>query len=266
MSKILVIGETAIDSYIYVEVVKINPESPSLVVKPVSEKQTEGMAANVYNNLISLGISKGNLTTIFPYVDIVKKRLIDGSSGYTLIRIDEDDGIINRYKAQFKRVDFDDVIDEIKIVAISSYNKGYLTTDDIKYIGAECKKRGIKVFYDGKFILGDWSKDIFCVKINASEYKDQLKAGIKPEEWCENLIITRAAEGIEFKGKIYPTGKVSNPSVCGAGDCILAAFAYGFSRGWDFDKCIPFANKVGQISVSKPGTAVVTLQEVEELS
>lgn len=266
MSKILVIGETAIDSTVFVEVVKVSPEAPSLVVRPVGESQTEGMAANVYNNLVSLGISKSNILTIFPFVDIVKKRFIDKASGYTLIRVDEDDGIIKKYNAYFKRDEFNAIVNEVSIVIISSYNKGFLTTDDIKYISEECKKRKVKVFYDGKFILGDWSKDIFCVKINASEYNDQLDAGIKPNELCDNLVITRASDGIEFDGKIYPTGKVDRPSVCGAGDCVHSALAYGFYRGWDFDKCIPFANKVGLVAVRKQGTATVSLQEVEELT
>jgi bifunctional ADP-heptose synthase (sugar kinase/adenylyltransferase) len=266
MSKILVIGETCLDQNIYVETVKINPECPSLVVRPIGETQVEGMAANVYNNLVSLGISKSSILTIFPYVDIVKKRIIEKSSNYTLLRIDEDDGIIEKYKSQFKRADFDDVIEQVGIVVISSYNKNFLTIDDIKYISDECRKRNVKIFYDGKFILGGWSKDIYCVKINRAEYQDQLKAGIKPEDRCVNLITTRGADGTVFNGKTYPTGKVINPSPCGCGDCVLAALVYGFYKGWDFEKSIPFANKVGQVAASKPGTVTVSQQEVMDLA
>lgn len=265
MSKILVIGETSLDQYIYVETVKINPECPSLVVRPIGEHQSEGMAANVYNNLVSLGISKNSISTIFPFVDIVKKRIVEKASDYTLLRIDEDDNVISKYKAKFKREDFDSYIDQIDIVVISSYNKGFLSTDDIEYIANKCHERGIKTLYDGKFILGGWSRNLFCVKINSSEYNDQLKAGIKPEDFCQNLVVTRGAQGIEYKGVIYPTIKVEKPSVCGAGDVILASLTYGLSRGYSLEDSIRFANKAASVAVRKIGTATVSMKEIEEM-
>jgi len=264
MSKILVIGETCLDHYIFVEPVKICSEAPALVVKPVGEKQVEGMAANVYNNLISLGINRANIITIFPYVDIIKKRFVDKASGTLILRIDEDDGVVEKYKSQFKRADFDAVIDEARIVVISSYNKGFLTTEDIKYIGDKCAERNVKIFYDGKFILNDWARKIYCVKINNSEYKDQLKAGIKPEDFCQNLVRTDGQNGCEIMGKgiKIPVQHVDVQDVTGAGDVFISALVrYFYSYGEDLAKACEYGNKAARICVGKRGTAIVSEDE-----
>jgi D-beta-D-heptose 7-phosphate kinase/D-beta-D-heptose 1-phosphate adenosyltransferase len=265
MSKILVIGESAVDHYIFVEPVKICPEAPALVVRPVGEKMADGMAANVYNNLISLGISKSNVETIFPRVDIIKKRFVDKQSGVLLLRLDEDDGIINRYKAQFRREDFDELITNTNYVLISSYNKGFLTTEDIKYIADKSVERGIKVFYDGKFILNEWARNIYCVKINNSEYKDQIKAGIKPEDFCQNLIKTDGPNGCEITnlGIKIPTDLVDVQDVTGAGDSFISALVkYFCHKGENLIRACEYANRVAGVCVGKRGTYAVKEDEV----
>ena len=53
--KILVIGDSCIDKFIYCEINRICPEAPVPILKPLYETTNEGMAGNVVANLKSLG-------------------------------------------------------------------------------------------------------------------------------------------------------------------------------------------------------------------
>ncbi|MFQ5787987.1 MAG: bifunctional heptose 7-phosphate kinase/heptose 1-phosphate adenyltransferase, partial [Thermodesulfobacteriota bacterium] len=53
----MVIGDVMLDRYIFGTVSRISPEAPVPILKTVDEKFTLGGAANVANNLISLGAS-----------------------------------------------------------------------------------------------------------------------------------------------------------------------------------------------------------------
>ena len=54
--KVLVIGDVMIDAYIWGTVSRISPEAPVPVVLVEKEWEQLGLAANISNNLISLGV------------------------------------------------------------------------------------------------------------------------------------------------------------------------------------------------------------------
>ena len=53
--KILVVGDSCIDNFIYCDINRLCPEAPVPVLKPVKKSTNPGMASNVAANLESLG-------------------------------------------------------------------------------------------------------------------------------------------------------------------------------------------------------------------
>ena len=86
--KILVIGDSCIDEFIYCDIERICPEAPVPVLKPVKSQQNPGMAANVVINLESLGAEVDIATNTF---EIKKTRYVDIRSGQMVLRVDEND-------------------------------------------------------------------------------------------------------------------------------------------------------------------------------
>ena len=52
--KILIIGDSCTDKFIYGECKRICPEAPVPVFSPINSTKNDGMAKNVFNNLRSL--------------------------------------------------------------------------------------------------------------------------------------------------------------------------------------------------------------------
>ena len=60
--KVLLIGDSCIDQYVYGTCDRINPEAPVPILKYVRQEQVDGMALNVRNNLQSFGIEVHTIT------------------------------------------------------------------------------------------------------------------------------------------------------------------------------------------------------------
>ena len=60
--KVLLIGDSCIDQYVYGTCDRINPEAPVPILKYVRQEQVDGMAFNVRNNLQSFGIEVHTIT------------------------------------------------------------------------------------------------------------------------------------------------------------------------------------------------------------
>ena len=88
--KVLLIGETCEDSYIFGTVDRISPEAPVPVVKHEETVTVLGMSENVKRNLQSFGV---HVTHITNKKLIKKKRVLDSVSKQQLVRIDEDDHV-----------------------------------------------------------------------------------------------------------------------------------------------------------------------------
>ncbi len=96
------------------------------------------------------------------------------------------------------------------------------------------------------------------IKINEPEYK-QL------ENPPANTIATLGDKGAMFKGRIYPTEKVTVFDVVGAGDTFLAALSYFYLLLGTVEAAIPYANKAASIVVQHIGTYVLTDKDVEKI-
>lgn len=270
--KIIVIGERAIDHNVILRPLRLNPEQPnSVVTKPVGESVTGGMAENVYNNLRSLGLKESEICFITNKTAIVKKRFIEEMTGATMVRIDENDDVITKNHEYFDGDTFKDlrkIIENyktIKMVAISDYEKNFLDTYWLQQIFELCDKHGIKTIIDTRKKLNcDWSDKADFVKINSKEY---AALGAEASQYCRNLFVTLGSRGVQWvnQNKIYPTIPVVNPISCGAGDSFQSAFCYKYMICNDIEESLKFANKAAMVVVKKPGTATVSIKEIEEL-
>ena len=88
MKKVLIIGDSCLDKFVYCHISRICPEAPVPVLNPLYVKQNDGMAGNVFANLSSLGVSCEILTN---NEMIVKTRFVDNRSGQMVMRVDEND-------------------------------------------------------------------------------------------------------------------------------------------------------------------------------
>ena len=240
--KVLLIGDSCIDKYVYGDAKRLSPEAPVPVLDYVRTDTTEGMAFNVFHNLNAFGIETHLLTN---EEEIVKTRYIDEKSNQQILRVDNESKI-----APFDDVNLNDNYDAL---VISDYDKGFITQMQLfelasRFVGP--------VFIDTK--KNRIPENVF-VKINWSEYEKLLHFNL------DNLIITRSGEGAEYRGKLYPAEKVKVFDVVGAGDTFLAALTYGYLKYGRMEDAIPLANKAAAIAVSHTGTYVLKEEDVKTL-
>jgi len=253
--KILVVGDSCKDIFIYGKVKRLTPEAPVPVFNPTKEKSNDGMAKNVSNNIEALDV---NICTITNRNSIKKIRYVDDKSNQLVIRVDEHDycdridnillSMIQNnqcYISLSGTINFDAVI-------VSDYDKGFLHEDDIKWI---CENND-NVFVDTKKKLGSWIDDVDFLKINDLEYENN-RYFFEHNSIIDKTIITRGREGCLYKGDIYPTDDVPVKDISGAGDTFLAGLTTEYIKSKDIVQAIKFAQDCTKIVVQKHGVSTV---------
>ena len=242
--KILVIGDSCVDEFIYCDIERICPEAPVPVLKPIRSSINLGMASNVINNLESLGVEADIITNIS---EITKIRYIDTRSGQMVMRVDKNDECEKYHGDTYDAVDYDAII-------ISDYCKGFLTEDDIV---AWAERAKCPIFLDTKKQLGEWCKDIDYIKINEFEHKKNFERIPNYPKLINKLIITRGSKGCEYINKLYPVPKVPIKDVSGAGDTFLAGLVVEYLKENNIEQAIKFANKCATKVVQKRGVNII---------
>ena len=241
--KVLVIGDSCVDEFIYCDIERICPEAPVPVLKPIRSQQNPGMASNVVTNLEALGVKVDLVTNISK---IKKTRYVDTRSGQMAMRVDENDQC-TRYKGVYEIVDYDAII-------ISDYCKGFLTEDDIE---AFAERATCPIFLDTKKQLGKWCEKIDFIKINEFEHKKNFETIPNYPSLINKLIITRGSKGCEYKNKLYPVPKVPIKDVSGAGDTFLAGLTVEYLKNNNIEQAIKFANECATKVVQKRGVTTL---------
>lgn len=242
MNKILVIGDSCIDVFIYGDCYRLNPEAPSPVLNESYRKEYPGMAGNVVRNVQALGLETDFITQ---REEIIKTRYVDEKSNYILLRIDNDN-IVTSYP--FDTIDFS----HYDLVIISDYDKGLLKEKDLKYIFDRSKL----TFIDTKKSIDIWIKNATFIKINEAEYKNPKNNLDFISKENNKFIITFGEKGAMFNNKIYkPKHNVSVRDVAGAGDSFLASLACHYLLHKNIIKAIEFANICAGEVVAQKGTA-----------
>ena len=91
--KILVIGDSCHDVFVYGKCDRICPEAPVPVFTPKETKTNGGMARNVYNNIKSLVNENIEVSLVTNTNLITKTRYVDYKTNQMLLRIDDDDPV-----------------------------------------------------------------------------------------------------------------------------------------------------------------------------
>lgn len=245
--KILVIGDSCTDVFIYGRCERLNPEAPIPVFEPTKTVTNQGMAGNVVANLNKLGVEKVELIT--NHEQITKTRYVEYKSNQMLLRVDSNDSVQNSFDV--KKVDFY----SYDAVIVADYDKGFLTNEDIKLIGEKSKLS----FIDTKKTINlENFKGFTFVKMNEVEWERCQRYGAVYEDWKENLIVTMSERGCMYNGKSYSVdNSVEVRDLSGAGDTWMASFAYKYTENSNVDESIKFANDNATLVVQKRGVTTI---------
>jgi len=244
MNKVLVIGDSCTDIFIYGNIDRISPEAPIPVFKPTHQTENGGMAKNVLSNLVALGVDTDIITNLN---DIKKIRYVDNRSNQMILRVDEHD--------YCKRIDKNKLygLNDYDAIIVSDYCKGFLKESDIEYIGKHYKN----VFVDTKKQLGNWILTVDYIKINEFEHKKNFDIIPNYPKLQDKLIITKGKEGCEYMNETFKVDEVPVKDVSGAGDTFLSGLVVEYLKTKDIRKSIQFAQECTTQVVQKHGVATI---------
>ena len=249
---VLLIGDSCTDVWAYGECKRLSPEAPVPVMKYRETQSALGMAANVNENLKSLGINVNFLTN---KETITKTRYVDEKSNYQVMRLDNEPDVKPLREAELRmaamHLDYDAVV-------ISDYDKGYVDDNLIDIIAP--RNPGIKIFVDTKKKKLPTQYNNVIYKINKKEFElldpDHIPNG-------KNMIVTHGANGALWDHQTFPVPITRVFDVTGAGDTFLAALVFYYIQLPDMKESINFANRCAAIAVQNPGTYTLTMEDVD---
>lgn len=259
MKNVLVLGERAIDKFIYCRATgRTAPDKPIPIIEPIHTRENPGMAANFVANLKHL-FPELNVVYVCQNDIITKTRYVDEETNHYYLRIDENDKINEEMTLENLKLilsqnnlniwDFD-------CIAVSSYGKGFITKKLVSLLTMYGK-----VFLDTKDVLDFWSRNVYCVKINGKEYDANVAANSNFS--CQNLIVTRGDKGTLYKDIIYPARKVEVTDVSGCGDIMFAGLVGLFLNDLTFEQSIPLCNVLCSLAVSRRGVNILNANDLE---
>ena len=292
---ILIVGDIMLDEYIFGETSRINSEAPVPIVNVEKTEYRLGGAANVANNIISLGgkciligqvgndenkkllkkeLINKNIKNLLienqSYKTIKKTRII--SQNQQLIRIDHET------PQKITNQDVDNILQFIKdkkfdLILVSDYNKGFITP----YLMQELKLVNKKIIADFKPQNINLFNNIFAIKINQRE-AEAITNKIEVYEIIDklyeitnsNIILTYGKKGSylfekEAKQKYYlPSRAKEVYDVSGAGDTYIATLSLAIVSNTNLYESAVLANEASAIVISKMGTSTLSPLELKK--
>ena len=241
--KILIIGESCKDIFVYCSANRLAPDIPVPVLNILYTKENAGMAKNVHRNINKI-FDNCDLLTNENWQEITKTRYMHLESNHMFIRVDSDHNKIP--KINIKDINFG-----YDLIAISDYNKGFLSEKDIEYI---CNNHQ-NVFLDTKKKINNWASNAKIIKINNYEYnqsKDTMSDSL-----LNKTIRTNGSEGCYFQGKQYPVKKIEVKDSSGAGDTFFAGLIYKYLITENIKESIKYANLCASKVVQEKGVSTI---------
>ena len=305
--QILVIGDAMIDSYHFGQVNRISPEAPIPVFLEVGKKKySPGGASNVAVNIAAIGLKTGFMAVIGndEYGRILKGELEDCGVDTSYLFVLDNYRTISKLRyigpgnQQILRVDTEDVtpidkdrlpgmfeyltsrIDEIGMIVLSDYMKGFLTKETTQKIIRIANDHKVPVIVDVKDKNVEKYKGALLLKPNRLELAnlsgckvdtiDEVVEAAKilcQKAECKYVLATLGAEGmvlVDEKGLIRRIKSFAREvfDVTGAGDTSIAYLAAEMAIGSPVDEAMLVANYAAGVQVSKVGTSVVYPDEV----
>lgn len=233
--ELLVIGDLMIDHYIWGSATRLSPEAPVPVVNVRNETATLGGAANVAQNLVSLGaqvnvagvigqdmygvqltdlltaegIDTGALVQDASRPTTVKTRVLAGS--HQLVRVDREvtDAICTELEEQLM-LKVSGCIAKSDMVLLSDYNKGLFSESLTQRIITEANRQNKYVIVDPKGLDYTKYKGAYLIKPNRKELAEATKLArianvddlqqaakvVFKQTGAEYLVVTLSEEGM----------------------------------------------------------------------
>jgi D-beta-D-heptose 7-phosphate kinase/D-beta-D-heptose 1-phosphate adenosyltransferase len=240
--RILVIGDSCKDIFVYCAVNRLCPEVPVPILKIRESTENGGMSMNVQRNFQALGVDC-DICTNWNWANMTKSRYVHRESNHMFLRIDTDD--------EAAHIDIDKVNYDYDAVVISDYNKGFLNPNDIETI---CHNHPM-VFLDTKKILGPWAEKAHYIKINHTEFTNSRP--YMSDTLLSKTIHTMGGNGAELNGVLYPVEPVEVKDASGAGDTFMAGLVTSYLNTKDIGAAINFANSCARKVVQHRGVVTV---------
>ena len=300
--RVAVVGDAMLDVYLRGEVDRISPEAPVPVVRVKDRKLALGGAANVANNIVTIGAkcelvsavgsdrAGSTLREMLEGVIAVTRSLVPVGRPTTtktrvlarsqqLVRYDEeDDSDLEGEEIDRLLEALHTAISEADALVLEDYNKGVLVPAVISQGIAWARERRIPVIVDPKYrnFFAYGGATIF--KPNRRELESALGAAVDldhPEALpstferlgVEHLLLTLGERGMALVSADGEIGRVPTTArevydVVGAGDTVTAYLATILAAGGTPAEAAVVANFAAGVEVGKLGAVAVTPEEV----
>lgn len=302
-AKVLVVGDLLLDTYTIGKARRISPEAPVAIVNVLREEHRPGGAGNVVLNLISLGsrvsilgrvgqdsaggllkdalsaegIDTSGIVIQHGYATPVKNRII--AENQQIVRVDHEvvtplvESLEHAVIAMIPKL-----LDDVAVVAISDYGKGFLSPGLLRALIDGARERGIIVIADPKGM--DFAKyaGATIIKPNLGEAYaaanmplgsslDIVAERILKMTSSDILMVTRSEAGLslfhrEGQRHDFPVRVREVKDVTGAGDTVLAMLACAMANGLPASTAAQLSNVAAGIAIERFGCAHVTLSEL----
>lgn len=240
--KILLIGDSSEDEYIYGRCDEISSEAPVPIMKLSRVETKSGMSGNICLNLQAFQL---DITFLTHSEKITRTRFIDERTNIQILQIDNEEKI-KPLLLPISTNNFDAIV-------ISDYDKGYLTESKLFEIVEIsdcpvfiCSKKTFLPNKENCFII---IEDYQCEKLSINNN-------------IHNFIIIKDAGGCTYKNKLYPSKKIDSCDRVWANDIFMSTLVYGYLKCRNIDKAIIMANKSYEISSQKSGVHVLTEKDI----
>lgn len=233
--RILVVGDIILDRYIFGKVTRISPEAPVPVVEVTEESYRLGGAANVANNIISLGgkasvsgiIGKGSAGRIVRDLLLergieqdlifedtrrttVKTRVVAGNQQIVRFDIEDRRRLEGKVKELFLST-IKDSLSKFDAVIVSDYKKGVISEELLKLLVEHKRKNHTFVAVDPKIGHFRLYKNVSLItpnlieashgaEVEIKDLKTLVKAGqnLLKKLNCDAVLITRGEDGMSL--------------------------------------------------------------------
>ncbi len=304
--KIIVIGDLMLDTYTMGDASRISPEAPVVVLRVHKEEKRAGGAGNAalclkeLNQNVKLigrigddaagktlldlfkeeGFSASGIFTQKNYQTPLKNRVI--ANNQQIIRVDREDATDLPELLEEKIInDLPTLLENVDLIAISDYGKGFLTKTLLSAIISYAKEKNIPTVIDPKGV--DYSKyrGAFLIKPNLKEV--YIASNLTPDHSLETaaqkvlettgseyLFVTKSDKGIsifskEMAREDFPVVPRDIVDVTGAGDTVLAILSASIANGLSLNESAHLSNLAAGLAVQRFGCAAVTLSEIANL-
>ena len=303
--KILILGDIFLDIFESTEILKMSPERPVPVLKPLHSTNLLGGAANVANNIKSIGgnpflISKlsNDLTSEKikqllnknkiefkiilnkNYSSPIKKRIVQND--HQFCRVDDETYAKLKKKDEIKIIQFiKKNINKFESLIISDYSKGFLTDNLIKSsikafkdkkkpIFTDPKNKNVEVYKGSNFICPNLKEFYEFFEYQKLQFNNNSILKLFKKTNSDAFIVTKGSKGITVlfkKGKKVeiPQEDINVYDVTGAGDTFMGILSYMISKNIDLVTSLKISSLACIKIVQKKHTAILRFDEFKKL-